>query len=137
MIILSLSSSDMINKASEAKTKSDIANAKELASTAYAEWMLMSEAKKEEYNDNFSEYVVDKLGDAGLPTLAGAYTDLIGMKIGGYVAYTPATGGTTTTKERYESVFTTQTDLGWKYAGTDDNGNVILFSEIPQHRSWF
>ena len=39
-VILSLSSSGIINKASEAKTKSDIANAKELAATAYAESMM-------------------------------------------------------------------------------------------------
>ena len=40
VVILSLNSSNLVSKANEAKGKSDIANAQDLATTAYAEWML-------------------------------------------------------------------------------------------------
>jgi len=66
-IILSLSGSGIIGRANEAKTKSDIANAKEVVSLAYAEWELDQESLKDTYS-NFSEYAIVQLDEAGFDT---------------------------------------------------------------------
>jgi len=66
-IILSLSSSSIIGRANEAKIKSDIANAKEVVSLAYAEWELDNADLKETYS-SFSEYATVKLNEAGFDT---------------------------------------------------------------------
>ena len=114
-LLLSINSSNVVNKASEAKTKSDIASARVVAETAWAEWLLMSDAEKEEaaLSHNFSEYAADNLEKAGLSTSAGAYADLIGMEIGDEVEY----------------VLEPAPAFEWKYAGVDDNGNVILIAD--------
>ena len=75
-VILSLNSSNVVSKASEAQSKSDIANAKNVVAMATAEWKLMSaEEQKNTYNDSFSKYAGDKLQEAGyaVEDTAGAY----------------------------------------------------------------
>ena len=66
-IILSLSSSGIIGKANEARTKSDVANAKQVVSMAYAEWKLMTLDEQEE-KGSFKAYADDKLNEAGFAT---------------------------------------------------------------------
>jgi len=70
-IILSLNGSNIIGKANEAKTKSDIANAKHVAALAKAEWDLMSKSEQDDIEGGFSVYAVTKLGEAGYKTGAG------------------------------------------------------------------
>jgi len=65
-IILSLNGSNIIGKANEAKTKSDIANAKYVVSLAKAEWKLMSEKEREKAGDSVKKYVEDKLKEVGI-----------------------------------------------------------------------
>ena len=76
-VILSLNSSNVVNKATEAKGKSDIANARNVVAMATAEWELMSDTEKaaEPYNNSFSEYAKTKLTSAGFTvgSTAGAY----------------------------------------------------------------
>jgi len=64
-IILSLNGSGIIDKANEAKTKSDIANAKYTVSLAKAEWDLMDEDEQKSIIGGFKVYAEDKLKDAG------------------------------------------------------------------------
>jgi len=63
-IILSLKSSGIIERANEAKNKSDIANAKEVVALAYAEWELERVNLSDTY-DSFSDYAMTKLSNAG------------------------------------------------------------------------
>ena len=63
-IILSLNSSGIIGKANEAKTKSDIANAKNVVALARAEW----ELDKELQETPFKDYAEGKLEEAGYIT---------------------------------------------------------------------
>ncbi|MDD2628222.1 MAG: hypothetical protein PHD20_05010, partial [Clostridia bacterium] len=62
-IILSLNSSNIIDRANEATTKSNISNAKQVAMLANAEYELMSDTEKEEIT--LRKHVEDKLKEAG------------------------------------------------------------------------
>ena len=64
-IILSLRSSGIIDKANEAKSKTDIANAKQVVAMAEAEWKLDEEKIRNEGYDSFKEYAEDNLEKAG------------------------------------------------------------------------
>jgi len=66
-IILSSRSSSIIDRANEAKRKSDIANAKEVVSLAYSEWELNQASLKGTYS-TFSEYATAKLSESGFDT---------------------------------------------------------------------
>ena len=71
-VILSLNSSDVVSKASEAKDKSDTANAENVVAIAKAEWELMPKLVKEvTYNNSFSKYAKEKLSESGFT--AGEY----------------------------------------------------------------
>ena len=63
-IILSLNSSNIVEKAKEAKTASDMANAKNVVILAKGEWELMTSAERANYDD-FADYAESKLQDAG------------------------------------------------------------------------
>ena len=63
-IILSLNSSNIVEKAKEAKTASDMANAKNVVAVALGEWELMTSAERAKY-DNFAEYAETKLQETG------------------------------------------------------------------------
>ena len=63
-IILSVQSSGIIEKANEAKEKSDVANAKQVVAMAEAEWELMS-AEEQKNKENFKVYAEEKLKEAG------------------------------------------------------------------------
>ena len=73
-VILSLNSSNIVEKANQAKSNNDYANANELKSIAYAKWMLMSDAEQESYG-SFSAYADQKLQEAGCPVPEFRYTD--------------------------------------------------------------
>ena len=64
-IILSLQSSNIIERANEAKVKNDIASAKELVAVANSEWLLMTETKQEQNGGDFVTYAETKLDEAG------------------------------------------------------------------------
>jgi len=70
-IILSLNGSNIIGKANEAKTKSDIANARYVVSLAKSEWDLMSRSEQSKITGGFKSYAEDKLEEAGYKTGAG------------------------------------------------------------------
>ena len=86
-VILSLNSSNVVNKASEARDKSDMANARNIVAVATAEWELMSKEEKlaTPYNNSFSKYAGAKLQNSGyvVGTTAGAYevTDKGGINV--------------------------------------------------------
>ena len=63
-IILTLNGSGIIGKAKEAKTVSDLANAKNVVAVAKAEWDLMDKTKKEDIG-KFSTYAESELSKAG------------------------------------------------------------------------
>jgi len=65
-IILTLTSNDTIGRANEAKMKSDIANAKHLATVAKSEWELMSEDERRATGGDYSSYVTNKLTSKGI-----------------------------------------------------------------------
>ena len=68
-IILSLQSSGIIGRANEAKTASDVANAKQVVAMAEAEWQLDEEKIRTENNvTTFKEYANKKLTEAGFTT---------------------------------------------------------------------
>ncbi|MDD2628126.1 MAG: hypothetical protein PHR25_04440 [Clostridia bacterium] len=62
-ILLSLNSSNIIDKANEATTKSNISNAKQVVMLANAEYELMSDVEKGE--KKLRQYIEDKLVEAG------------------------------------------------------------------------
>ena len=64
-IILSLQSSGIIGRANEAKSKNDIASAKELVAVANGEWLLMTEAEQKSNGGSFVAYAESKLQSAG------------------------------------------------------------------------
>ena len=66
-VILSLNSSNVVSKATEARQKSDIANAKNVVALAKSEWELMSSGDKAAapYNNLFNNYAQTKLEAAG------------------------------------------------------------------------
>lgn len=65
-IILSIQDSGIIDKAKEAKNKTDIATAKELAGIARAEWEMLSRNERKERDGKVSNYVKEKLENAGI-----------------------------------------------------------------------
>lgn len=68
-IILSLSSSGIIGRANEAKSKTDVANAKQVVAMAQAEWQLDEAKLRAEYGvDTFKAYANKKLTEAGFTT---------------------------------------------------------------------
>ena len=69
-IILSLQSSGIIGRANEAKTKSDLANAKQVVTMVLAEWQLDEEkiTKNDSSIQNFTDYANKKLNEAGFST---------------------------------------------------------------------
>ena len=67
-IILSLQSSGIIVKANEAKTKSDIANVKQVVAMASSEWQLMDASEQSKYSRSFKNYANEKLNKAGYLT---------------------------------------------------------------------
>ena len=74
-VILSLNSSNVVSKATEAREKSDIANARNLVAMSKAEWELMSETERATHSHSFSNYAKTKLQGAGytVENTAGAY----------------------------------------------------------------
>ena len=64
-IILSLQSSGIIDKANTGKRYSDISNAKAIVGVKQAEWLMMSETDKSEYNYSFATYVSGELEKNG------------------------------------------------------------------------
>ena len=60
-IILSLNSSEVIDKANNATEDTNIANVKEIVSMAQAEWLLMNESARTANGGNFVSYAEDKL----------------------------------------------------------------------------
>ena len=64
-IILSLQSSGIIERANEAKAKTDVANARQVVALADAEWQLMDANEQGAYENSFSKYAEWKLNDAG------------------------------------------------------------------------
>ena len=73
-IILSLQSSGIIDKANEAKEKTNIANAREIVAMAKAEWELMTASEQKGHSDSFAEFAEKKLIDAGYKTGTGEGT---------------------------------------------------------------
>ena len=67
VIVLTLKGSNIIEKANEAKFKSDIANAKSVVTVAKAEWNLMT-FDEQKSNGSFAEYANSKLAKAGFNT---------------------------------------------------------------------
>ena len=63
-IILSIKDSGIIDKAKEAKAKTEIATAKELSEIARAEWEMLS--IREQKDRDISDYVKEKLENAGI-----------------------------------------------------------------------
>jgi len=155
-IILSLRSSGIIGRANEAKTKSDIANAKEVVSLAYAEWELDQASLKGTYS-NFSAYATAKLVEAGFDTESMYITEegelvtgpaafftknniAIGTEVTGYdlssnktISYT-TDGKENTAPDNTETDPTAQTvargtELVWKYMGIDENGNALIVAD--------
>ncbi len=66
-IILSLSNSGIIGKANQAKKASDLANARDLVTLAYADWEL-DEGLHSTYGGAFKVYAETKLNEAGYET---------------------------------------------------------------------
>ena len=156
-IILSLQSSGIIGRANEAKAASDMANKKQAATVALAEYEL--EKQLGETTKTATEYVQDKLKSQKIDGSDVAVTEdgeiLVGLKksaisalekgvkIGDYVDYTPTAATSTkykvcepsTSAEAEDAAyFATQTGenaLKWRYMGIDDKGNAILVSELP------
>jgi len=69
-IILSLSSNDMVNRAKEATSANDLANAKQLVRVAEAEWQMDEEELKKVYS-SFEAYAEAKLVEAGFNVSGG------------------------------------------------------------------
>ena len=69
-IILSLQSSGIIGRANEAKSKTDIANAKQVVAMAEAEWKLDEEKIRKENSSiqSFKDYANKKLNEVGYAT---------------------------------------------------------------------
>ena len=65
-IILSLNSSGIIGKAGEAVQKSNLANAKSIASLAQADWSFMNDNEKLEYNNTLVRYIKEKIAEEDL-----------------------------------------------------------------------
>ena len=75
-VILSLNSGNVVSKATEARDKIDMANAKNVVAMARAEWELMSKENKEnKYENSFSSYASEKLQAAGYAEEAYEVTD--------------------------------------------------------------
>ena len=64
-IILSLDSSNIVDKAKEATAASDLANAKNVVILAKGEWELMDEKQRENAGNSFVTYAESKLKEAG------------------------------------------------------------------------
>jgi len=156
-IILSLRSSGIIGRANEAKTKSDIANAKEVIALAYAEW----ELDQANIGGTFSEYAMTKLQEAGFDTEDMYVTDdgelitgpaafftknnvAIGTDVTGYVLSTKAEAKTVSTdgsENTCDLDSYTETDpqpasvtrdeaITWKYFGIDENGEALIVGSV-------
>jgi len=158
-IILSLRSSSIIGRANEAKNKSDIANAKEVVSLAYAEWELDQASLKNTYS-NFSEYAMVQLDEAGFDTKDMYVTEegelligpaaffaknnvAIGTEVTGYVLSTKAEAKTVTTDgtenttdgegneaDPQSATLTRDEAITWKYFGIDENGEALIVGSV-------
>ena len=66
-IILSLNSSNIIERANKATEDSELASVKNLVLVAQSDWELNKETLSQEYED-FSEYAKTKMKSAGIKT---------------------------------------------------------------------
>ena len=65
-VILLLNSNNIVSKASEAKSKTDVVNKEHILVMARVEWELMPELeRKNTYNNSFIEYAENKIKEAG------------------------------------------------------------------------
>ena len=153
-IILSLSNSGIISKANKAKTDSDTANLKEYVNTLRAEWELMT-ADEQTAEGSFEAYANKKLEKSGYKGAVGAdgevYSNLnenvmaaikAGIKVGDVVTgYTvtsttyETSGEENTAPSRTETdptkqTVTTNTDITWKYLGTNANGEMEIMASL-------
>jgi len=161
-IILSLRSSGIIGRANEAKTKSDIANAKEVVSLAYAEWELDNANLKGTYSD-FSAYATAKLAEAGFDTdnmyvtedgelytgVAAFFTKnniAIGTEVTGYTLNDTASYTTDGNENTYDEVnwiegapqpatITRDENITWSYFGIDESGEALLLGSVTSTSS--
>jgi len=161
-IILSLNGSGIIGRANEAVEKSDMANAKNVMSLAYAEWELGEGELKDTYS-SFAEYAKAKLEEAGFDTENIYVTDNgelftgpaavivsnnvpLGTTVTGYDLSsnknkTYTTEGTENTGDLNLSVtidpqprtLTRVDDLSWKYIGMDEAGNVLIAADVASN----
>ncbi len=155
-IILSLSNSGIIGKANKAKTDSDTANLKEYVNTLRAEWELMT-ADEQTAEGSFEAYANKKLEKSGYKGAVGAdgevYSNLnenarkaivAGIKVGDVVTGYTVTSTTYTTDGRENTcdqnshtetnpqpqTITTNTDITWKYLGTNANGELEIMADL-------
>ena len=152
-IILSLSNSGIISKANKAKADSDTANLKEYVNTLRAEWELMTAKEREKSESTtFEEYANKKLGTNGYKVMLSENGILMneaataavksGIKVGDVVTgYTVAantyetSGEENTAPDRTETdptkqTVTTNTDITWKYLGTNANGELEIMADL-------
>ena len=152
-IILSLSNSGIISKANRAKADSDTANLKEYVNTLRAEWELMTAKEREKSESTtFEEYANKKLGTNGYKVMLSENGILMneaataavksGIKVGDVVTgYTVAantyetSGEENTAPDRTETdptkqTVTTNTDITWKYLGTNANGELEIMADL-------
>jgi len=157
-IILSLRSSGIIGRANKAVTDSDIANAKNVVSLAFAEWELDNETLSDRYA-TFSEYAMVKLEEAGFDDsymvkedgtlVTGALAVILNnnVSLGATINYDEflsnnksVTDGSERDGEFFNSMTTikgtsqtveTARGLTWRYIGLDDKGNILIAPDIP------
>ena len=149
-IILSLQSSGIIGRANEAKLSSDMANKRDAANLALAEYDLLVQAGQTKLTA--SQYVMEKLKSQGIDASnvvvddnrniiigSGASAINAGVKLGEYVNYVPQIA----TSSKYktfdsglwgdsDTYFSTQTGdnaFKWRYMGTDKDGNALLVAD--------
>ena len=157
-IILSLNSSGIIGKANEATKQSNLANKKEAASIALAEYELKKQLGELAEGETATSYVQKALDDQGIDASDVAVDEKgnvivgsgakainsnipVGTTVTGYTltekSYTTdgsehsgtKSDGTVVTGEA--QTLTTNTALTWKYIGIDENGNMLIASDIP------
>jgi len=121
-IILALNSSDIIGKANEAVTKSDLANAKSVVAIAQGEWELMSKSQQET-EGGFVKYAAKKLREAGFSDNYAATED------GEVVTGTAAVIVSNNVEKGAEVKGYTLTEKTYTTDGSEHDGYVYIMDE--------
>ena len=126
-IILSLSGSDMRNKANEAVNATDISTAKEVVAVAQSEWELNYDELTEEY-DNFGEYANAKLEKAGINNVKVSKDGVVNTK------YTDKNGDVAIIPDGFSvSGVTTERTIDDGLVILDKDGNEFVWVPVDDY----